>query len=362
VTRSGHGKLCVAPTLWPPVIGAAGLFSFAVVTHAVWPQLLGCALIGLIASSLFAVARPPHIDVQIELPARVVVGEPFETVLHIRNLGSRPSRPLIVRHRPLAPRRYVRQHATLVGALAGHEEVTVRPGRTPLARGVIEASQLEIDAHAPFGFFSRRTIVAVPGPLFVLPALTPALTLPLAAGARAGVVGRTNGLDVGAVRDWRPGDQVRNVQWRSTARTGRLTVLEREDLSAGSLVVLVVGAAGDAAFEASLATAAATAVSALHQGLAVVVITSAGEIRCAQLAAEGALLEFFARVDAAVPLEESLTRRALEHAGRGGTLIVAAAATTPVMWRDKVRSLAAPAGVHVIDLAQPQPSRTGRPS
>jgi uncharacterized protein (DUF58 family) len=362
VTRSGHGKLCVAPTLWPPVIGAAGLFSFAIVTHAVWPQLLGCALVGLIASSLVAVARPPRIDVQIELPERVVVGEPFETVLRIRNLGSRTSRLLIVRHRPLAARRYVRQHATLVGALAGHEEVTVRPGRTPLARGVVEASRLEIDALAPFGFFSRRTIIAVPGPLFVLPALTPALTLPLAVGARAGVVGSTNGLDVGAVRDWRPGDQVRNVQWRSTARTGRLTVLEREDLSAGSLVVLVVGNSGDAAFEAALATAAATAVSALHQGLAVVVITSKGEIRCAQLAAERALLEFFARVDAAAPLDEGLTRRALEHAGRGGSLIVAAAATTPAVWRDKVRSLAAPAGVHVIDLAQPQPSRTGRPS
>ncbi|MDQ1494161.1 MAG: hypothetical protein QOG69_644 [Actinomycetota bacterium] len=361
MSRSGHGRLCVLPTLWPPVLSALSLFAFAFVTNAVWPQLVGCALVGLVASSLIAVARPPRIDVRIDLPDRVLVGEPFETTLHIRQAGAGPSRPLVVRHRLLSTRRLVPDYATLVGTLPGHDEVVLRIGRTPVARGAIERSQVELDAVAPFGFFARRTIVPVPQALLVLPALTPALPLPIATGARSGVAGRTNGLDAAAVRDWRPGDQVRNVQWRSTARTGRLTVLEREDVSAGSLVILVLGRTGDRDFEFALAKAAATGVAALRQGMATVVMTSDGEIACSHPRTERALLEFFARINRATTMDDALLARALGIAGREGSLVLAASSATPAAWRTNLRSLSSRAGVRLIDLADRAPVRTAQP-
>jgi uncharacterized protein (DUF58 family) len=332
-------------------MGAVGLFAFAAVTHAVWPQILGCALVGLIASSLIAVIRPLPIGVAVELPERLVVGRPFETTLRVTHRGSGVSRPLIVRHRFLRGQGKVPTYATMVGTLAGHEEVVVRAGRTPRARGRIEASQLEIDAVAPFGFFTRRTVIAVARPVVVLPASAPALAVAQVAGVRSGAVGTTNGLDAGAVREWRPGDQVRNVQWRSTARTGRLTVIEREEQSAGVLVVVVVGKTGDAAFETTLATVSATAATAVRQGQPVLVVTSTAEISCARERTESALLEFFACIEKADPFNDALIAQVLRTAGRGGTVMLAAGPTMPSTWRAHLGTYALRAGVRIVDIA-----------
>jgi uncharacterized protein (DUF58 family) len=364
IGRSEIGQLCVVRSLWPPAAAAAGLFGFAYVTHAVWPQLLACALVGLIIASLLGIVRPASVTVDVELPDRVVVGRPFETVLRITHAGSGPSHPLVVRHRILVGRRYVPNYAAMVGALAGHESVVVRAGRTPVTRGVVERSQLEVDAIAPFGFFSRRTVIPLHDPILVLPALAPAVVLPVAPGTQAGTVDRTQGMDAGAVRDWRPGDAVRNVQWRSTARTGRLTVLEREDVAAGALVILVVGRSGDPAFEAVVATACATAVTALHQGQAVVVVTAKSEIRCTQLRTEGALLEFFARINAAEPVSEPLLHSIFGYSGnpgylgRGASLLLAAAPSVPSVpsvpagWRESADRIAVGAGIRIVDLGR----------
>ena len=321
MTQTAPGKVCVVPSLWSPVLGAVGLFAFALVTHAVWPQLLACSLVGLVGASLVGMGRQVPVDVDIEFPDRVVAGRPFETKLHVTHRGSGPSRPLVVRHRMAAATGRVPHYATMIGTLAGHESVVVRAIRVPRARGLIEASQIEIDAVAPFGFFTRRTVIEVSQRLLVLPASAPAMALPESIGIRSGTVGATGGLDAGAVRAWRPGDQVRNVEWRSTARTGQLTVLDREDLSAGALVVVLVGTSGLPAFESALAVATATAVSALHQGRTVDVVTSDGHITCSSLRTEGALLEFFARVDRAEPLSDASLDQVLRSCGRGGTLL-----------------------------------------
>ena len=349
MTQPVPGKVCVVPSLWSPVLGAVGLFAFALVTHAVWPQLLACALVGLVGASLVGMGRQVPVDVDIELPDRVVVGRPFETKLHVTHRGSGPSRPLVVRHRVVAAAGRVPHYATMIGTLAGHESVVVRGSRVPRARGVIETSHLEIDAVAPFGFFTRRTVIAVSQRVLVLPAPAPAIALPQSIGIQSGTAGAAGGLDAGAVRAWRPGDQVRNVEWRSTARTGQLTVLEREELSAGSLVAVLVGTSGVPAFEAVVAVATATAAAALHQGRIVDVVTSHGHIRCSSLRTEGALLEFFARIEQAEPLSDASLDQVLRSCGRGGTLLVALAPATFADWRMRVGARAAIAGVQVID-------------
>jgi uncharacterized protein (DUF58 family) len=352
-----QGQLRVLRTLWPPVIAAAALFVFAAVTHAIWPQLVGCTLVGLVGASLLAVLRRPHIDVRIEMPERVIVGKPFETRLRIRNLAARPTQPLVVRHTwstASGTRRLIPRHAAFVGVLLGHDEVTVSVARTPVGRGAIEVSRLEIDVLAPFGFFARRGLVVVPRALLVLPALVPAVALPVSAGSRSGVVGRTKGVDIGAVREWRAGDEVRDVQWRSTARTGRLTVLEREEPSTGSLVIVVVGRSGEPAFESAVATAAATGVSALHQGIATVVVTAPpapAELRCQRIPTDGSLLESLARIERAEPLDRGAVQRALRYATRGGCILLAAGDTASTQWRAELRTAAARAGVQLADLS-----------
>jgi len=128
-------------------------------------------------------------------------------------------------------------------------------------------------------------------------------------------------------------------------------VLDREQLSAGSLVALLVGTSGVPAFESAVAIATATAVAALHQGRTVDVVTSHGHIRCSSLRTEGALLEFFARVENAEPLNDASLDQVLRSCGRGGTLLLALAPATCTDWRVRVGARAAMTGVQVIDAA-----------
>ena len=66
------------------------------------------------------------------------------------------------------------------------------------------------------------------------------------------------GLDVRGVREWRPGDAVRHVHWRSTARTGRLAVLDYAEPTSARSACLIAGTTAEARFEAALALAAST--------------------------------------------------------------------------------------------------------
>jgi uncharacterized protein (DUF58 family) len=340
-------RLAVARTAWLPIGCAAALFSVAYVTRAVWPQLLGCALLGLVGASLLAVWRPLRLQVRIDLPDRVVVGKPFETAVVVRNLSGRPARAFVVRHRWLTGRRLVAPHAAFVDGLKARGEIVVRTTRTPVARGVLAASEVRIDATAPFGFFSRYVVVPVSRELLVLPLLATASAPRVAGGEGGGASIRTIGADAGGVRDWRPGDQARHVQWRSTARTGRLSVLEREQVSGGALVVLIVGRNGEATFEAAISRAASACSLALRRRTTVLIARADGG--CVRARTEGALLELLARADVPEPLSEAALQRALRGAANGGQVLLANGPSVPAEWRLAVRRAAAAAGARVMD-------------
>jgi uncharacterized protein (DUF58 family) len=148
------------------------------------------------------------------------------------------------------------------------------------------------------------------------------------------------------VRDWRPGDQTRNVQWRSTARTGRLSVLEREQLSGGSLVVLIVGRNGDSTLEAAVSQVASTCSAALRRGSTVLIARADGG--CVRARNEASLLELLARADVPDALADIPMQRALRNAAGGGTVLIAAGRSISADWRAAVQRAAAAAGATVV--------------
>ncbi len=85
----------------------------------------------------------------------------------------------------------------------------------------------------------------------------PGTGAPLAGGGGPEVLG---------VREWRSGDDHRWVHWRSTARSGRLTVLERGDAEAAGLRLVLIGSDRAAGFEDLLSTAASLCDRALRSG------------------------------------------------------------------------------------------------
>jgi uncharacterized protein (DUF58 family) len=99
-------------------------------------------------------------------------------------------------------------------------------------RGRLSIKDFELSTKFPFGFFRhRRRLPAKTAELIVLPKLRPGDLddhSPLGGGtlstARRGV-----GLDLLALRDYQPQDDLRHVDWKATARAQQLTVREFAD-------------------------------------------------------------------------------------------------------------------------------------
>ena len=342
-------RITVARSAWLLVSSAGALFVFAALTDSVWPQLLGCVVLGLLVTSFLAVARPLGIEVTTHIPDRVVVGKPFETAITLHNVSARAARALVVRHSWPTSRTLVAAHATFVDRIDAYCDLVIATTRTPAARGVLSADEVRIDATAPFGLFSRTMVELVDRELLVLPVLATIESIPASTGGDSATMRASRGADAGGVREWRSGDQVRNVQWRSTARTGRLTVAERDYVAPGSLVLLIAGRSGDPALEEAISMAATVGSVALRRGTAVLIAGEGGG--CMRARTQASLVELLARAEVREPLDDAALNRAMRCAADGGSVLVAAGGTVSGAWAPAVQRAAALAGVTVIDVA-----------
>ncbi len=102
---------------------------------------------------------------------------------------------------------------------------------TPL-RGVFPIGPAQVYSTDPLGLQTFTQKLPVVTELVVTPALIPLRTSWLRGAAAQGWRGsasaltRGNGDDFYGVREYQPGDELRRVHWRTTARTGRLAVTE----------------------------------------------------------------------------------------------------------------------------------------
>ena len=125
-----------------------------------------------------------------------------------------------------------------------HDDLDLKPGQqarifielTPLRRGVIRLDDLRVLLPDPFGLFQRcRKVKAPPATLTVLPRRYPLPPIELPGGAAFKISGEANTNSIGnsgefvGLRDYRPGDPLRQIHWKSWARTGRPIVKELED-------------------------------------------------------------------------------------------------------------------------------------
>lgn len=124
------------------------------------------------------------------------------------------------------------------------DELRLKPGEearvfiemTPLRRGVSRMSDLRVLLPDPFGLFQKcAKVKAAPSTLMVLPRRYPLPEVRLPGGGAFKISGETNTNAIGnsgefvGLRDYRPGDPMRQIHWKSWARTGRPIVKELED-------------------------------------------------------------------------------------------------------------------------------------
>lgn len=99
-------------------------------------------------------------------------------------------------------------------------------------RGLYHFADVPLHSRGPFGLFSTRRKLAVPGEILIYPQYYPLKRLRLLEtkgfsqkhAQRTGLSGEFIG-----TREYRPGDSLRQIHWRSTARIGKLIVKEFTD-------------------------------------------------------------------------------------------------------------------------------------
>jgi uncharacterized protein (DUF58 family) len=197
-----------------------------------------------------------------------------------------------------------------------------------LHRGVYPLNTLRVSTAYPFGLFARvREVVQKPQKIVVYPRLHDVLRLPepyaqAHAADTEAVLQRRRGWDEFAgVREQRPGESLKHVHWRASARQNQLMVKEYETLDIpGMLIVLPqqrgfeCGKAPHSCYEYAIELAASLARAACRAGHPVQCVSHGKRERLLRLAAHtvemSPMLEWFAHAspDGTVQLSDTVER------------------------------------------------------
>ena len=210
------------------------------------------ALLPALGALLLGVGRPSLAVTRAFEPETVEAGRSVRVRLAVRNAGgsASPESSWLDTVPPEVGETPSGELPVLGGALlravaAGAEDAT-RLGYAlqPELRGVYPIGSFVVVSQDPFGLVTRTTRIGECTPLVVTPRITPLPEVPfgraVADGSAAemqrhGVVGDDDLI----TREYRPGDALRRVHWRSTARFGELMVRQEEPRSNPEAVVFL---------------------------------------------------------------------------------------------------------------------------
>jgi uncharacterized protein (DUF58 family) len=220
-------------------------------------------------------------------PQVIEAGQPARVELQLTNEGRAPTGILLLEeHLP-----YVlgnRPRFVLEGIARGwrrHVSYQVRSD----VRGRFEIGPMTVRVNDPFGLVELGRSFQTSVPLVVTPRTLPLAAIPLSGALNGAGDNRPRAFALGSaedvtVRDYRQGDDLRRVHWRSSARTGELMV-RREEQPWQSRATLFIDNRAEAhrgtgvasSLEAAVAAAASIAVHLSQRGFSVRLVTAHGE-------------------------------------------------------------------------------------
>jgi uncharacterized protein (DUF58 family) len=228
--------------------------------------LATASLLLLVAAALFMIGRT-KLEVQsIVEPPRVTVGESLTGELNVRNVA----KGLLAAAQLEFPIGRSGVSFDLPPMLPGrsHSEVFSIP---TARRGVITVGPVRSVRGDPMGLFRRELEWTRPTEVFVHPQVTP--LSPLGAGLMRDLEGNTaqsvstSDFSFQSLREYVPGDDLRHVHWRSSARHGQVLVRQFLDTRRSHLTAIVDGQPNAYRSEDDYEVAIAAAASLMVRGL-----------------------------------------------------------------------------------------------
>jgi uncharacterized protein (DUF58 family) len=298
--------------------GAALLFAVGTSVQAGWVLVLAASLLGGALAGLVLPRRMTRgIEVERRAPAEAFQGEEVTVDLIVTNLSRGVRLAVEIRDTHIAP-----AMAFLSRVVPG-ETVVARTRRAAARRGVHEGAGFLVASAAPFGVAESRRRLPASDRTVVYPRVEALDRLPFLRSSATTEQAmhveprRGGGPEYLGIREYRTGDSLRHVHWRSTARRGELMVreFEREQTRRVVLVVDSLTDAGDGRRETpldrccSIAASIAFAAHAAGQGVRMV-SAAAGEPISLSRAEPQRILRWLAdlRPGGGLPLAELLVR------------------------------------------------------
>jgi uncharacterized protein (DUF58 family) len=201
--------------------------------------LLGWLLSVIIASGVLSEQVLRGLRIQRRPPGRIFAGQPFLMEISVENTkGSLSSYSIEVEDRIAGGA--LDKKCYFLKVPAGRTQRTSYR-HTFLHRGLCRFTGFRVGTKFPFGLFRKSRDVDVTKDVIVYPQIHP-ITVPAPRARYAGAdaarqIGRRG--EFFGLREYRDGDDRRDIHWRSTARTGRPLVREYEDESQKRAVILL---------------------------------------------------------------------------------------------------------------------------
>lgn len=331
-------------------IGATLVLGFAAVNGGINLLFLifGMLLCLLVANGVLSEACMRHLEVRRQLPFAMHAGSPFLMGIAVRNRKARlPTFSLEVEDLAADNKPVDRRCFFLKIPAHRRQETSYR--RTLPRRGLHRLTGLRLSTRFPFGLLRRSIDIESPADLLVYPALVPVSDLTLLTGlvqlGEEQHAARARSGDFHGLRESRPGDDPRDIHWRTSARRGRHFVREFEEES-GRTVVIVLNTRGEddgggkigGAFEAAVSYAASLALALLRREFRVGLVAGASFVAPdAGTVQTGQILRCLALVE--MSTDEELAGEQRSRTWQGATLLT----VTPAPGKPRIEVNAASA-------------------